>query len=260
MRPTFHFHRIIGVGVLLLPQTVLAAGIGLKFASEEVPPTGSALAPGDVAGVVPQANWNNLTGIVGNTVGSLKRENGAPSTATVSWTAEATWGSTRPGETNNNFPAGPDRNLVTGYLDSGNSAEEATTIAVHNIDAAVRTPAYDLYVYMANGSTTARGGGFTLLSGANTHVKYGSTGIGPAMHVEDPGTDINNTLHGSYLRFRNLTAPSFTLRADATLTTPNGFRAAVAAIQIVSVPEPATASMLLAATACGALFRRRRVL
>jgi hypothetical protein len=189
----------------------------------------------------------------------LERENGAASTATVSWTAEATWGSLRPGETNNNFPAGPDRKLVTGYLDSGNSADEATTIAVHNIDAAVRTPAYDIYVYMANGSTNPRGGGFTLLSGTNTQIKYGSTGIGPAMHVEDPGTDIDNTIHGSYLRFRNLTTPSFTLRADATVTTPNGFRATVAAIQIVSVPEPASASILLGATLFGPFAGRRRM-
>jgi hypothetical protein len=160
---------------------------------------------------------------------------------------------------NNNFPAGPDRKLVTGYLDSGNDAADATTIAVHNIDPAVRTPAYDVYVYMANGSTTARGGGYTLLSGSNTQVKYGSTGIGPAMHVEDPGTDIDNTVHGSYLRFRNLTTQSFTLRADASLTTPNGFRATVAAIQIVSVPEPATSSILLGATLFGPLVRRLRI-
>jgi hypothetical protein len=250
---------IFGLLSLVFPSTTLAASIGFKFASEEVPPAGSALAPGEVAGVVPQANWNNLTGIIGNTVGSLERENGAASTATVSWTAEATWGSLRPGETNNNFPAGPDRKLVTGYLDSGNSADEATTIAVHNIDAAVRTPAYDIYVYMANGSTNPRGGGFTLLSGTNTQIKYGSTGIGPAMHVEDPGTDIDNTIHGSYLRFRNLTTPSFTLRADATVTTPNGFRATVAAIQIVSVPEPASASILLGATLFGPFAGRRRM-
>jgi hypothetical protein len=160
---------------------------------------------------------------------------------------------------NNNFPAGPDRKLVTGYLDSGNSADEATTIAVHNIDESARTPAYDVYVYMANGSTTARGGGYTLLSGTHTQVKYGSTGIGPAMHVEDAGADIDNTVHGSYLRFRNLTTPSFTLRADASLTTPNGFRATVAAIQIVGVPEPATASILLCATLFGPPVRRRRM-
>jgi hypothetical protein len=243
---------------LFVASATFAAGIGLNFVSEEMPPTGSALAPGEVAGVIPQANWNNLTGVTGDTIGSLERENGSASTSTVSWSAEATWGSLRPGETNNNFPAGPDRKLMTGYLDSGNTAAEATTIAVHNIDTAVRTPAYDVYVYMANGSTTPRGGGFTLLSGANTYVKYGSTGISPAMHVEDPGTDIDNTIHGSYLRFRNLTSPSFVLRADATLTTPNGFRATVAAIQIVSVPEPTSAALACGlAILCASAWPRR---
>jgi hypothetical protein len=161
---------------------------------------------------------------------------------------------------NNNF-TGPDRNLTTGYLDSTDVAAGATTITVNNIDAAVRTPAYDVLVYMANGSQVVRGGGFTLASGGSSQLKYGSTGgPGPSMHIEDPGTDIDNTIHGSYLRFRGLTAPSFTLTADASVTTPGGFRATVAAIQIVTVPEPATAIILIGAALCGALLRRRRTL
>jgi hypothetical protein len=236
----------------------LAASIGLNFAADEVTPTGSALAPGDVAGAVPQANWNNLTLADGADVGSLEQNTGAASTATVTWSSNNTWASLRAGEMNNNF-TGPDRNLTTGYLDSGNTAATATSVTVNNIDAGVRTPAYDVLVYMANGSQVTRGGGFTLTSGATTQVKYGSTsGPGPSAHIEDPGTDIDNTIHGSYIRFRGLNAPSFTLTADATLTTPNGFRATIAAVQIVSVPEPATAISLLGAALLGALVRRKR--
>jgi len=238
-----------------------AASIGLNFAADEVAPTGSALAAGDVAGAIPQANWNNLTTADGMNVGDPEQDNGAASTATVTWSSNNTWASLREGEMNNNFPAGPNRNLMTGYLDSTDVAAGATTVTVNSIDAAVRTPAYDVLVYMANGSQAVRGGGFTLASGGSSQLKYGSTGgPGPSMHIEDPGTDIGNTIHGSYLRFRGLTAPSFTLTADASLTTPGGTRATIAAIQIVGVPEPATMIILLSVALSSALLRRRHTL
>jgi hypothetical protein len=58
------------------------------------------------------------------------------------------------------------------------------------------------------------------------------------MFVEDPGTDMDNSLVGNFIRFTGLTAPSFTLSGDATLTTPNGFRAPMAAVQIVKTVLP----------------------
>jgi hypothetical protein len=247
-----------GLVACAIPSMAFAVGLGLNFAADEVAPTGSALAPGDVAGAVPQANWNNLTGADGMNVGDLERDNGAASTATVTWSSNNTWASLREGEMNNNF-TGPDRNLMTGYLDSGDTVATATSVTVDNIDAAVRIPNYDVLVYMANGSQVTRGGGFTLTSGGSSQVKYGSTsGPGPSMHVLDPGTDIDNTLHGSYLRFTGLSAPSFTLTADATLTTPNGFRATIAAIQIVGIPEPASAILACGAALVAMIGWRRR--
>jgi hypothetical protein len=249
---------ILGLYSFIVPSAAFAANLGLNFAADEVVPTGSALAAGDVAGAVPQANWNNLTTADGADVGSLELDNGAASTATVTWSSNNTWASLRAGEMNNNF-TGPDRNLMTGYLDSGNTAATATTVTVNNIDAAVRSPAYNVLVYMANGSMVTRGGGFTLTSGGTSQVKYGSTsGPGPSMHILDPGTDIDNTIHGSYLRFTGLTAPSFTLTADATLTTPNGFRATIAAVQIVAVPEPTSAALACGLALLGAFAWRRR--
>jgi hypothetical protein len=241
-----------------VPSTAFAASIGLNFAADEVVPTGSALAAGDLAGAVPQRNWNNLTTADGMDVGSLELDNGAASTATVTWSSNNTWASLRAGEMNNNF-TGPDRNLMTGYLDSTDVAAGATTVTVNNIDAAVRTPSYDVLVYMANGSQAVRGGGFTLASGGSSQLKYGSTGgPGPAMHIEDPGTDIDNTIHGSYLRFRGLTGSSFTLTADASLTTPGGFRATVAAVQVVGIPEPTSAALACGLALLGASAWRRR--
>jgi hypothetical protein len=82
----------------------------------------------------------------------------------------------------------------------------------------------------------------------------------PSAYIEDPGTDIDLTLDGTHLVFRGLTAPSFSIASNTELTTPNGFRAPINAIQIVAVPEPA--SMIIAACGLALLsplaLRRRR--
>jgi hypothetical protein len=54
----------------------------------------------------------------------------------------------------------------------------------------------------------------------------------PTTHVEDPGTDSDLSIDGTYLKFTGLTATSFTVASDTTLTTPNGFRAPINAIQL----------------------------
>src|SRR5688572_21208016 len=82
-------------------------GLGLKFASSDPDTATSALLPEEIAGVVPQANWNNLTGATGTGIGGLSYDNSGtatPSAATVTWTAPNTWRS----GANNAFPEGPD--------------------------------------------------------------------------------------------------------------------------------------------------------
>jgi hypothetical protein len=156
--------------------------------------------------------------------------------ATVTWASNNTWRSTTG---NNSFPAGPNRKLTAGYLDTLDTAAGAAMVTVSGIDAAI-LPSYDVYVYFVSDSGANRGGAYTLTpgGGGTPIVKYGSTLANPTMHVEDPGTDIDLTLDGTYLKFSGLTANSFTLTGDASLTTPNGFRAPINAIQIVKPTLP----------------------
>lgn len=251
--------RMLIVGLMVAGSTTAyGLELGLNFASTDPDAATSSLGAADVAGVVPQANWNNLTGAAGANVGVLNYNNGGvavASTATATWSGPNTW---RSGG-NNAFPAGPDRLLVSGYLDSNNTAAGGASVAVNNIDAALRTPAYDVYVYFVSDSAEDRGGAYTIDDGSGPQVKYGSTMAAPTSFIEDPGTDVDNSIDGTYLRFRNLTGASFTLISNTELTTPNGFRAPINAIQIVAVPEPASAALVLCgATALLATARRLR--
>ncbi|MEE4175861.1 MAG: PA14 domain-containing protein, partial [Xanthomonadales bacterium] len=89
------------------------ATIGLNFASNEADNSNSGtLAATDVAGVVPQANWNNLTGNT-NPRGPamIMDEDGNSTSVMVSWSANGTWATTGRGEENNSL-TGSDRQLM----------------------------------------------------------------------------------------------------------------------------------------------------
>jgi hypothetical protein len=212
-------------------------GLGLNFASTDPDAATSSLLPEELAGVLPQANWNNLTGASGSGVGSLVYDNNGtavPSSVVISWSAPNTWRS----GANNGFPAGsPDQKLTSGYLDTGNAANNGVSITVSNLDSAIIADGYDVYVYFVSDSSADRGGAYIVDDGHGPIVKYGSTMGTPVEYVEDPGTDQNLSQDGNYLRFKQLTGSSFTLKSDTTQTTPNGFRAPVNAIQIVPTPQ-----------------------
>jgi hypothetical protein len=246
----------LGILILSIPTTASAGALGLKFAATDPDAATSSLGPAEVAGVVPQANWNNLTGATGTDVGSLVRDDGGASSATVSWAGPNTWRSTTG---NNAFPDGPNRKLTAGYLDSNNTAAGGAMVTVNNIDAAIRAPAYNVYVYFVGDSAADRGGAYTLTPSVGSPiVKYGSTLAMPSAFIEDPGTDADNTLDGTHLVFRGLTAPSFSIASNTELTTPNGFRAPINAIQIVAVPEPTSVMLTCGAAIAAALAWRRR--
>jgi hypothetical protein len=224
---------ILGYLAGVATTTVWGQSLGLNFGANDPNPATSALLPGDVAGVVRQANWNNLEGATGSNPSPLVYDNGTgtavPSTLSVDWSTTNTWRS----GANNAFTAPGDRKLMSGYLDI-DVIPQLITVNVNNIDAALMTPTYDVYVYFTRDGANNYGGGYTLTpAGGTPVVKYGSTMGMPTVHVEDPGTDINNSIDGTYLRFTGLTASSFTLVADESLTTPAGVRAPINAIQIV---------------------------
>jgi hypothetical protein len=220
----------------LAPATSSAQVLGLNFAATDPNEAAATLLPTETAGYYPQAGWNNLSGAAGTGVGSLTYRSGAnslASTATVTWTSPNTWRSTPGTGGNNAFPDGPDRKLLTGYLDTTDQTAGAAIVTVNNIDAVLRTPKYDVLVYFVSDSNANRGGSYAVNDGLITVTRWGSTMGSPTAYVEDPGTDQNLSVDGNVMRIPGLSGANFTLTANASLSNPNGFRAPINAIQIV---------------------------
>ena len=102
--------------------------VAIKFAAGE--PDGPPADPGDMdtsavngpAGVFGTPNWNNMTGPNQTTPQVLNHDIngvGSPSPLTVTWSSVGLWSSTGRGEENNTAPAGDNRDLMAGYLDTG---------------------------------------------------------------------------------------------------------------------------------------------
>jgi len=198
--------------------------IGINFVGGGGPaPNPTPMGAAELAGFVPQANWNNITGQAGAGI-SLLDQNGIATTATLaSWTSANTWNTAIADTAGNN-------RMMKGYLDTGNTSH--TMVTVSGIPYAF----YDVYIY-----TDGDHGGETR-SGRYTIGGTSNSTTNPA-NVNFNGTFI---LGQTYTVFSSLSGASFTL--DATPNAVGGTRRApVNGIQIVSaaapVPEPATLAL-----------------
>lgn len=224
-----------------------AASIGINFTGggNGGSPAVSLL-PTDVAGVVPQSNFNNFAG--GNaTAQPLLNNAGAATTAVLTSTAGGTYSSVGGGAI---APAGGDEKLNTGFV-YGNGTFTVTGVPYAR---------YDVYVYTLNDAagrvqTTSLVGGPTYYNAAADPVAghVDQNAATPYTYVRSTSTDVNApTAGGDYALFTGVVGPSFTITSAAP---GNGY---VNGIQIVeSVPEP-TALGLFGVAAVAALARRRR--
>ncbi|MEZ5385256.1 MAG: PEP-CTERM sorting domain-containing protein [Prosthecobacter sp.] len=225
---------LVMVGAL----SVHAAVISVDFTGEFPPPV---LAPTDVAGVVPAANWNSFAGRSGSPSGVLLDQSGAATTATLSYFANNDVKLTLPGS-----PTTTEK-LFAGYNDSATNGSVGFTVS--NIPYAV----YDLYVYVTADNPNRRG--FVTTSEAGTPDYYYSTASGlPNSFIEITSTGVGYTVGGNYARFQGLTDSSQAVTLSG-LSSWSG----IAGFQIQeSVPEPGRAALLAMAALLGITVRRRR--
>ncbi|RME90605.1 MAG: hypothetical protein D6766_13010, partial [Verrucomicrobia bacterium] len=214
--------------------------LGINFGADEPNGAGDGtLNPGDIAGITEaaQANWNNTSGATG-TLDNLVLDNkgtAVPSSASVQWSANGSWSTTGRGEENNGFPAGPDRTLMIGYLDTG--APTTTTVTISNIPAELTDSGYNVVLY-ALGGVADRGGGYWLEAPDGTplsDVKLVTAPSNPGEYIEDPGEDHNDT--GNYVVFYGLSAPTLVIKASTDFGYGYGGtqRAPLNAVQLVQI-------------------------
>ncbi|MBI4660836.1 MAG: hypothetical protein HY735_18525, partial [Verrucomicrobia bacterium] len=223
--------------------------IGLNFGSSEA---SASLASADVAGAIPQANWNNLAGRTGTNT-TVVAEAAGTSRATavrVQWASNNTWanipGASPPApesgnrtETNNSFPTNStDRVLMRGYLDTGNTT--TTSVTLSDLPPQLTGGRYDVYVY-ALGGVAARGGAYRVLDAATGQVLrdyvLAQSPANPTDLVQVPILPVPQYGSGDYLVFSGLSSSSIII--EATTVVPFGFggtspRAPINAVQLVS--------------------------
>jgi len=232
----------------VLACTSLALGgvmsIAINFGADEPPGVGSPVTGS--AGVLGTATWNNLNGASGTAAGLTADIGGVatPSPVSVEWSSPNTWSSTGRGEENNTAPPGNDRNLMTGFLDTGDSAGRGVGILVSGIPAELTPFGYDVYVYI-QGGVSGRGGYYTIGG-----ITKPNTVVGPfdGTFVEGP--------QGNYLLFDDVNLPGgFTLTSQAS---PAGFRAPINGMEVVAnVPEASGFGLLGVVASLFCLGRRR---
>lgn len=228
-----------------LGATALAAqgaSIGINLGSGR---TDASLGAGDVAGVVPQGNWNNAAGNNGS-LAVLNTDAGTASGASVTWATDEQW-SVGTG------PADANGTLLNGFVSENNN--DGSQISITGIPFTV----YDLYVYVSHDRA-----GEDVILGETNNLFADFTAIESDTDITSPVSFVQQTTSGTgsgnFVVFSGLTAANLELTMGAIdANSPGGTidRNAIAAVQIVQVPEPSS-SVLAALAALGLIGRRRR--
>ena len=230
-----------------LASAANAASIGVNTGpnrgTADEGPANNVLPSAAVAGVVPQANWNNRnegnfnpgTDLVDSNGGTLV---GTTASVSTQWTNGVA----------NHGSASGDQILMNGGLDGGNTTTLSMT--VNNVPYAL----YDVYVYFDGGNTSGLNGTYTADDGV---APQSALGTDNSNWNTTPGFVLDTGSGGNYLVFSGLTGSNLTVSSLPTVT-GGVTRAPLNGIQIVEVvPEPST-SILALLGLVGFVARRRR--
>jgi hypothetical protein len=240
MRKTTQEPLLVAV-MLFLSTSAYAASIGASFVGDGS--GGTTLAPTDLAGIVAQTNWNNISSISTGNVGisGTLLDHGGNSTAVqLQFIANDAWNADGPSDT-------PDDILMKGILKEGGVGSSMTLSFTNLADGA-----YDVYVY-----GNVNGGPVDLDVSIGGTTKYWSEPAAfEGTYTEAASNDPNARAVGDYVKFTGVTPASGGITVTATyqggsdglgiaglqLVTSGSFPANTTPVAIVSQPQPALAA------------------
>ena len=187
--------------------------------------TGTAMGSTEIAGVVARARWNNATGASRTSALALMDETGAPTTAGLTWSANAT------SRTPITDSAGNNR-MMRGYLDTSN-----TSVTTVNVTGVAGT--YDVYVYVDGNNSTASRTGSYRFSGAG--ITTTTITLTDAASTNFSGTFVQAAnSSGNYVKFTGVSITSgFTIAATPGTASTSTRRAPINGLQLVPTAPPA---------------------
>ncbi len=237
--------KTVGMAASLLMVSISAhaASIGIDFgagSNTSSDPDPSAMSVDEVAGMVPQANWNSFSGNSQASPQALNLDDGTSSGATVTWSCSAIWDTSVNSKMNG---VAGDARMMNGYLDTSDSS--VTTVSVSGIPASFLTTGYRVIAYYdgENGGNQ-RVGAYTL-NGVTLYGRDAANSVFSGLYEKAQtttaptgGMDGNaagalEIPAGNYVEFTNLTSASFTLTAAASVSSDSINRAPLGGIQII---------------------------
>ncbi len=217
-----------------VPLTVTGSVSGANPIGIDFVGMGTSMGSAEVAGVVPESNWNNANGAKSSSALALVDSTGAATAATVSWTSDDVWD-----ESITDAPGNV--RMMKGYLDNGQT--DTSTVTVSGLPSS--SGGYTVYVY-ADGSTSGTNTGIYQISGAgitttSINLTYNSNFTGTF-------TQANNSV-GNYVVFTIANVSGFTLQAIPSTASSGYERAPLNGIQIVPQAGSPSPDFTLTATA-----------
>ena len=208
----------------------------------------------NVAGVVPVANWNNSW--PSNPTTDLIDDSGAATTVDIAYTSFNDWNiiGSHPGA---DLAGTYNKELLNGYLNAGPAGWGPPITSSQVSFSQIPYAQYDLIVYF---SADVAGREGTVTDGTTTYsfntVGPASVGGVNALLLQTLDTGGTYTTAANYAIFSNLSSASLSVTVQMR---DNDEWGGIAGVQLVAIPEPASAAALLGGLGLlAALTRRRR--